>query len=40
MAKLLGRNTRVEVQKTLAASVTISAISKANPGVVDRKSVV
>jgi hypothetical protein len=34
MSRLIGRNTRVEVQKTLAASVTITAITKANPGVV------
>lgn len=31
---IIGRNTRVEVEKTDGADVTISAISKANPAVV------
>jgi len=31
---LIGRNTRIEVQKTIGAAVPISAISNANPGVV------
>lgn len=31
---LVGRNTRVEVQKTVASSKTITAITKASPGVV------
>jgi hypothetical protein len=34
MAKLIGRNTRVEVQKTLGSPITITDITKANPGVV------
>ena len=34
MAKLIGRNTRVEVQKTLAVANPITAITNANPGVV------
>lgn len=34
MATLIGRNTRVEVEKTLASGKTINAISKANPGVI------
>ncbi|HJT63072.1 MAG TPA: phage tail tube protein [Burkholderiales bacterium] len=34
MATLIGRNTRVEVEKTLASGKSITAISKANPGVI------
>lgn len=34
MGYIIGRNTRVEVQKTLSAAIPISAISNANPGVV------
>lgn len=34
MPTLIGRNTRLEVEKTLATGKTITAISKANPGVI------
>lgn len=34
MGYIIGRNTRVEVQKTLSAAIPISAITNANPGVV------
>lgn len=33
MAILIGRNTRVEVQKTLATAFVVTDISKSNPGV-------
>ena len=34
MATVIGRNTRLEVEKTLATGKSITAISKANPGVI------
>lgn len=34
MGALIGRNTRVEVSKTLATAIAVSAITQASPGVV------
>lgn len=40
MGYIIGRNTRVEVQKTLSAAIAISAVSLANPPVVSYEGAV